>query len=232
MNSRLLTALLCLAGTSLTQAAEVYFDTVSTAKTSRLHGAYISAHTGVSDTGSIDTSDRLSRMGVKGDTGWTAGLKFGYMFTTPTVLRPALELELSYLTSELSGSKGSRNTYRSDFQAFNAFGNAVMAFDFEDQNTPSDDFLAKIKPYIGAGVGVSLTRNERVEARIDGRRIKDEDGGKTSFGYQVFAGLEVPLSDELSLFGEYKYVNLYDLGGGDIQGADFNLYTVGLRLQY
>ena len=68
--------------------------------------------------------------------------------------------------------------------------------------------------------------------RFDGRGARPENGSKASFGYQIFGGVEVELSEELSLYGEYRYLDLYDLGQGDLQGAALNQFLFGMRLAY
>lgn len=233
MQLRPLLTALALAGTASTQAAEVYFDTVSTAKATRLHGAYVSAHAGANTINGVSTSEKLKGHDKQSATGWSAGVRFGYSFATPIPVRPSLELELGYLNNDVNLVKNSNNSYKGSLQSFNAFGNVVLSLDMENHlDESASNFWRKIKPYIGAGAGMSYARIQHLEYIRDGRRVGDEDGGQISFGYQVFGGVEYAFTDAFSIYGEYKYLSLYDLGGGDVQGADFSEYLIGMKFQY
>lgn len=233
MHPRHLLASLILLGAASTQAAEVYFDTVSTAKATRLHGAYVSAHAGANTVQSVSTGKNLNGHSLQDATGWSAGVRFGYAFATPIPVRPSLELELGYLTNDINLQRSSKNSYKGSLQSFHAFGNVVLALDMENHlSETSSDFWRKIKPYIGAGAGMSYARLQHLEYIRDGRKVNDEDGGQISFGYQVFGGVEYAFTDSFSIYGEYKYLSLYDLGGGDVQGADFSEYLIGMKFQY
>jgi opacity protein-like surface antigen len=58
------------------------------------------------------------------------------------------------------------------------------------------------------------------------------DGGEAGFAYQLLAGVEVEVAENFSVYGEYRYLDLYDFGNGDINGADISTWIVGLRFQY
>jgi outer membrane autotransporter protein len=235
MQPRHLLVTLLLGGLSAVSAnaAEVYFDTVSTAKATRLHGAYVSAYTGANTVQSVATNSRLAGHTSKDATGWSAGVRFGYSFATPIPVRPSVELELGYLNNDINLVRNSRNSYKGGLQSFHGFGNVVLSLDLENHlGESSSDFWRKVKPYIGAGAGMAYARIQRLEYIRDGRRVDDEDGGQISFGYQVFGGVEYAFTDSFSIYGEYKYLSLYDLGGGEVGGADFSEYLIGMKFQY
>jgi opacity protein-like surface antigen len=228
---RTLVALLVVAGSA--RGAEVYFDTVSTAKAARLHGAYFSAGGGIADNVGVGTGPRLRGFDMSGDSGWSVGLKFGYAFVTPIPIRPSIELELNYLNSELHGEGGPLGQFDSELHAYSAMGNLVLALDFEEFRDNYGDVLAALKPYVGAGAGIGYVHQNDVRfTRTNGNVARKDEGGEASFGYQVFGGLEIELAPEFSLYGEYKYVNFYDLGNADIQGADFSVWSLGMKFQY
>ena len=234
MNPRdLLLTTLSLALAASAPAAEVYFDTVSTAKASRLHGSYISAYGGSSSTKSVSASSNLRGMSLRDSNGYNAGVRFGYSFSTPLPVRPSVELDLGYLSNDIRLEKGSSNRYKGTMQSFNAFGNVLLSLDLEDHlDETTSDFWRKLKPYVGAGAGMAYARIQHLDYRRDGRNISDEEGGQISFGYQVFAGLEYAFTEEFSIYGEYKYLSLYDLGGSDVGGANFNQFLLGMKFQY
>jgi opacity protein-like surface antigen len=228
--SVLVLAILALAG--LANGAEVYFDTVSTAKASRLHGAYFTAGGGVVENVGVGTGPRLTGYDFDSGSGWSAGIKFGYAFVTPTPFTPAVELELAYLNSELHGEGGGLGSFDSELHSYSAMANAVLALDLESLGDYGN-VMASIKPYIGAGVGIAYVHQNDVRfTRADGRVSRKDEGGEVSMGYQFFGGVEFEFSPEFSIFGEYKYVNYYDLGNADIQGADFSVWSLGMKFQY
>lgn len=228
--SVLVLATLAFAG--LANGAEVYFDTVSTAKASRLHGAYFTAAGGVVENVGVGTGPRLTGYDFDSGSGWSAGVKFGYAFVTPTPFTPAVELELSYLNSELHGEGDDLGTFDSELHSYSAMANAVLALDLESLGDYGN-VMASIQPYIGAGVGIAYVHQNDVRyTRADGRVSHKDEGGEVSMGYQFFGGVEFEFSPEFSVFGEYKYVNYYDLGNADIQGADFSVWSLGMKFQY
>jgi opacity protein-like surface antigen len=214
-------------------AAEVYFDTVSTAKASRLQGSYVSAYGGTSSISKTVLNPRYKGFSTRDSSGWAAGVKFGYEFATPLPIRTSAELELGYLNSSVDVFRNSQNFFRGNLQSYHAFGNFVVGLDLDGFAPEGTDELAlRIKPYLGVGAGVALTSFQDEVRSINQRTARPENGSKASFGYQVFGGVEVELSEELSLYGEYKYMDLYDLGEGDLRAAALNQFLFGMRLSY
>jgi opacity protein-like surface antigen len=223
-----------LLGLSPVTAAEVYFDTVNTASASRLHGAYMGAFGGAANVTNTVTSSRLRGFNVDGNgTGWMAGVEFGYKWVTPVGINIATELELYYMNQNISGSKGSAS-YRSALTYLGAMANGILQFDMEALIGEDAGWVGRLKPYIGAGLGYGYGNQKHIAYRAPGkRRERDlEDGGEPSFGYQLFAGVEVELADNFSVFGEYRYMDLYDFGNGDIRAADVSVWMIGVRVQY
>jgi len=233
MKKRLLTPFVCLLITTAAPAAEVYFDTVNTASASRLHGAYFGAFAGGVDAHGTSTSKRLRNLNVDGrGMGWIGGLEFGYKWATPVGLNFAAELELYYLNQDMSGSSG-RESYRSSLHAFGAMGNGIVQIDFETLLGEDAGWIANVKPYFGAGVGFGYGYQSQIAyKRAGGREREQGNAGGTSFGYQLLAGIEVEMAENFSVYGEYRYLNLYDFGGGEIEGVDFSAWVLGVRFQY
>lgn len=233
MKSKFLAAAFMLIGYSSSDAAEIYFDTVSTAKAGRLHGAYFGTFVGGADAGGAVTTGRLEKVPVDGGkVGWIAGVEFGYKWATPVGINLAAELELYYLNQEVSGSRGGAK-YRSDLGAFGAMTNGIIQFDLESIIGPDAGWIGAIKPYIGAGVGVGYGYQNNAAYQASGRSEKSQnDGGEAGFAYQLLAGVEVELAENFSVYGEYRYLDLYDFGNGDIGGVDFSAFVLGARFQY
>jgi opacity protein-like surface antigen len=226
------TLLLSLAAATL-PAAEVYFDTVNTAKASRLHGAYFGAFAGGANVTGTSSSERLGGVAVDGDgMGWIGGVEFGYKWVTPVGINLAAELEFYYLNQDISGRNG-RSSYRSSMSAFGAMSNGVVQLDLESLLGEDAGWVGRIKPYVGAGVGFGYGYQDQIAYKREGSRERAlNDGGEASFAYQLFAGVEVEVSDNFSVYTEYRYLDLYDFGNGDIEGADISTWILGARFQY
>ncbi len=214
-------------------AAEVYFDTVNTAKATRLHGAYFGAFAGGANALGTSTSKRLRNLNVDGDgMGWIGGVEFGYKWATPVGLNLAAELELYYLNQDIAGSDGGER-YRSSLSAFGAMANGIVQLDLETLLGEDAGWVGAIKPYVGAGVGFGYGYQDHIAYKHPGKKEKQlDDGGEAGFAYQLIAGVEVELADNFSFYGEYRYLNLYDFGNGDIEGVDFSAWVLGVRFQY
>jgi opacity protein-like surface antigen len=226
------TTLLMFCHSSLS-AAEIYFDTVSTAKASRLNGAYFGTFAGGVNVGNTVTTGRIKDVPVDGNKlGWIAGVEFGYKWVTPVGINLATELEFYYLNQDISGSR--RGTkYRSDLAAFGAMANGIIQFDLETMLGPDAGWVGAIKPYVGAGVGFGYGYQNNIAYTQPGRSERTlNDGGESSFGYQLLAGIEVVLAENFSVYGEYRYLDLYDFGNGGIGGAEFSALVLGARFQY
>lgn len=230
---RSLTTVLILLTAACAPAAEVYFDTVNTASATRLHGAYFGAFAGGANVLGTDTSRRLRNLNVDGDgVGWIGGVEFGYKWATPVGLNLAAELELYYLNQDVSGSAGGES-YRSSLSAFGAMANGIVQLDLETLLGEDAGWAGNLKPYVGAGVGYGYGYQDQIAYKRSGRRERQlDDGGESGFGYQLLAGVEVELADNFSFYGEYRYLNLYDFGNGDIEGVDFSTWVLGVRFQY
>lgn len=233
MKLKLLAVAFLLVGSSSSNAAEIYFDTVSTAKASRLHGSYVGTFVGGVNVGDTVTTGRIKDVPVDGSKlGWIAGVEFGYKWVTPVGINLAAELEFYYLNQEVSGSRrGTR--YRSDLGAFGAMTNGIIQFDLESMLGPDAGWIGAIKPYIGAGVGFGYGYQNNVAYKERGRSERSlDDGGEASFAYQLLAGIEVELAENFSVYCEYRYLDLYDFGNGGIGGAEFSALVLGARFQY
>lgn len=234
MKSLLSVSLVLTFTTAVLPAAEVYFDTVNTAKASRLQGAYVGAFAGGANVTGTSTSNRISGLGVQGNSvGWIGGVEFGYKWATPVGINVAAELEFYYLNQDISGTSG-RSSYRSSLSAFGAMANGIVQLDLESILGDDAGWIGRIKPYVGAGVGYGYGYQNQIAYKRTGQRERSNlsDGGESGFAYQLLAGVEVELAENFSVFGEYRYMDLYDFGNGDIKGAEVSSWLLGMRFQY
>jgi opacity protein-like surface antigen len=214
-------------------AAEVYFDTVSTAKATRLQGAYLGTFAGGANVTGTSTSGRLGGLGVDGrGMGWIGGVEFGYKWVTPAGLNLMTELEFYYLDQDISGGN-SRSRYRSNLRSIGAMANGMVQLDLGSILGEDAGWVGRIKPYLGAGLGFGYGDQDDIAYKAPGRRERTlGGGGDTGLAYQLLGGVEVEVSDTFSVYGEYRYMDLYDFGNDDITGAEISTWVVGMRFQY
>ena len=89
-----------------------------------------------------------------------------------------------------------------------------------------EDAFGSVSPYVGGGLGVSFPHVELTE------------GGSETFGYQItgpavtwIAGASLPITDQWSVFGEYK--GTYSINSADLDGGgtlETNIITNALNV--
>ncbi len=225
------------ASASVAFAAEVYFDTVSTEKAVRTHGAYFGAFGGVGVGGAdVDFNKRLRGASLDKTEAAFGGVEFGYSFNTPLPLRPSIELELLYLDDELRAEllDARKRTASANLKLFNASINLMLALDLSMYNEDLGSFLAALHPYVGFGVGGAYAELDSYGLRNKrGRRVTSEgDQSGFEYSYQIFGGLELAFSDAFSIYAEYKYLAISNLGNGNINNYERPLLNFGFKVQY
>ncbi len=106
----------------------------------------------------------------------------------------------------------------------------------QEFNTASENFT----PYLGIGIGYA-----DVESSISYGPVANIDDSDNAFAYQILAGLDVKLSEQLTGFAEYRYVAIDDIslnrfggGPGGVQTTrqdgdlDFDAISLGLRYNF
>jgi opacity protein-like surface antigen len=189
-------------------------------------GLYIGLYGGVNVGQTADIDDEESDLvgdiesELDSDIGWFGGLKFGYVFPTASVVKPAIELDAFYMgiNSELN-----TETDFGDFDISADFHSAVVMANVKVQFD-----LGTFQPYIGAGLGYAHTWVDEVE--FDGTEVEGADSDEGTFAYQGIAGFDIKLSERLALFTEYKAVVLHDLG--DVKNYVNHLVGVGVRIGF
>ncbi len=219
----------------IAQSAEVYFDTISTEKATRLHGAYFGAYGGISINPDGDVRSRGQTYENFDDSigGW-GGIEIGYSWQTPIPLRPAVEFELMYLYNELDARGSGGGVFASEEHSIIAMFNFVLALDLEPYRQDIGDFWANLHPYVGAGIGAGYVFNSDLQVRdTPGGRDRQSDQDDLTFAYQIFAGIEYDVTEAFSIYMEYKYLVLDDLGNDiGISDRENHLLGVGFKVQY
>jgi opacity protein-like surface antigen len=242
-------SLLALAGVS--RAAEVFFDTVSTEKAVRTHGAYFGAFGGFGlGSAEVDFGNDLDDASLDESQAAFGGIEFGYTFSTPLPIRPSIELEFLYLDDDiqatledipeankanLSPSKLAKlpRTGSANLKLFNTSLNLILALDLSMYREDIGDFLAALHPYIGAGIGGAYAKLDSFGFRNEAGEEIGDQGDQSGFEvtYQLFGGLEVSFSDAFSVYAEYKYLAVTSLGE-QISNYERPLLNFGFKVQY
>ncbi|MEM9480912.1 MAG: outer membrane beta-barrel protein [Verrucomicrobiota bacterium] len=223
-------ALACIASGAF--ANEVYFDTISTKKASRVHGSYIGVFGGGAHSQTANFRESLSGAKLQDDDGWLAGIEFGYEFEILPVLTAFTEAEFTFMSTPLDGV-ASGIEYRSDFRSVNAIFNFGVQLDLDDERHDVGDFWSNFKPFAGVGVGGAWTRSSNRKGFVDDRPVIGGDNDNDlAWAYQVFAGVEYAFSDYVSIYGEWRRMIIGDIGDGLIDDPEFDLWAIGMKFKY
>jgi opacity protein-like surface antigen len=159
------------------------------------------------------------------DFGIGAGYKFNdYLRTdltldyeTPAKFKGSLWCQT--ITGHCTSSGNYYDTERVKISAWSALANVYADL---------GDFHG-IKPYVGAGAGASYLKTSSVESsNKDTSGPNPKGDGKWNFAWALMAGVEYPISDNLSLDLGYRYLNLGDARTGYV--SDDN--GVSTRMDY
>ena len=95
--------------------------------------------------------------------------------------------------------------------------------------------LGNAMAYAGGGLGISTVESYFLAATEEGPPINNQG---TVVAYQLKAGIDIPVSDRVAIFGEYKLIGLSDRSGTfgefqqEIDGFVSNHFVVGGRLSF
>ncbi|MEM7143688.1 MAG: outer membrane beta-barrel protein [Verrucomicrobiota bacterium] len=229
------TTIIVLANTPLANAEEVFFDTVSTAKASRSQGAYFGIFGGGAYPSDADYRGRLGGLGLDldGDSGWLVGAELGYTWDTATPLRPGIEVEFMYLGDNSLDANGTgTNSFAADINIYTLMFNGILALDLDQHRDDVGDFIAALHPYVGAGLGWAYSRQRGGTLTTPTGTSSFPRNSDNSFAWQFFAGLEVDLTERVSVYGEYKYLVLDKAAGDNISDYKLDLWTMGVKVEY
>lgn len=223
------------------------FDQAYTREGVADQGPYISAFGGFTTGAGGDVGPRVEGGSLGSETGFLFGARWGYAWQTPFLIRPSVEFEINYLNDDVNVkgtavNRGNRSSvdFTSNLQSIAGFVNFVLALDLNAYREQVGDILAGIHPYIGAGIGAAYTTMSGSETKAryrgeDGSYSKTEKfsgGSKLDWAYQFFGGIEFELLEDMSIFGEYKYLALQGTGSELLRNYDRDVWVVGVKLQY
>ena len=153
------------------------------------------------------------------DTGWRAGGSVGYRFGEDSLGALMVELDASYGESEVDTSK----FFDGELGLATVAVNLIHDFDTG----------TRFRPYLGAGIGAGFLNSD---ITAGGRTLSEDDDAVLL--YQFIGGLEVQMTERLSVFTEYRYVGLDDFslssGGSSFDSDDFGGHQLlfGARISF
>lgn len=141
---------------------------------------------------------------VKGEAGWTADAAVGRQIDSNF----RAEGQILYADDEQKVGEGR-------IKVLAGLANAYYDFDTG----------TKLKPFIGAGVGIG-------QVKLDDSAI---DGDDTGFAYQLQAGVAYPINDKLSAQVGYRYLGVNDVeigSGAQAIRGDYHDQAITMGLTY
>ena len=176
-----------------------------------------------------------------------AGLKLGYVFNTKTLVRPALELDTYWVQSKLT-----TNYYEKTVKNYSTYMNDPATDVYEQKLTASgraNTFatmvnaigkvdLGSFQPYAGLGIGLATTGwsgttkgVETTNGDVVGRYNQSAYNASSStyFAFQAIAGADYYVMNNLSVFTEYKFLNVCGDNGSSLRN---NIVGAGVRFHF
>lgn len=127
------------------------------------------------------------------DTGFNVGARYGYYLNDWNLPNVSLEADGLFSQSTYSGTSNAR------LQSSSYMANAIYHL---PTNSP-------FELYGGAGIGA-------IDTNIDNGA--GNHGGSTVLGWQALGGVDYRVSDQASIFAEYRYQNAHDVNAGGLTG--------------
>ncbi|HVW72339.1 MAG TPA: porin family protein [Rhizomicrobium sp.] len=127
------------------------------------------------------------------DTGFNVGARYGYYLNDWNLPNVSVEADGLFSQSTYSGTSNAR------LQSSSYMANAIY-------HLPTD---SPFELYGGAGLGL-------VHTNIDNGA--GNHGGSDVLGWQALGGVDYRVSDQASIFAEYRYQNAHDVNAGGLTG--------------
>lgn len=179
-------------------------------------GFYADIHGGFVITPDQDVKTHGEKVKLNLDTGWSLGGAVGFAFPTRGLVRPRVELEVTYRQTGIDKGKydGARVHGLGDVSSTAFMVNAILDF---DTNTG-------LYPYIGAGLGAVHGKAEMPRGVSD---IKD-----TVFAYQGIIGLGYSITENWGMTLDYRYTGSEDWKHHGLKYDGLNSHSVSLGVRY
>lgn len=163
-----------------------------------------------------------------GETG--ANLDFGYHYTDSDKTGVNVDLSYHYTNSvKISFGPVIEPIYREDDEVLGTLGLMAKLHYYHKLKSTN------ITPYITAGIGIAY---EILEPKCKDNKVRKDifdtiytllrkafkcSASKKAFSYQIGGGINLPLSERMSIFAGYKLQKLHEISHGVEFGVSFNL---------
>ena len=159
--------------------------------------------------------------------GGFAGIKLGTALGSERdLINPAVELDVFY-------NQCSENAVFND-SVYEAPGKFKMSSGAFLLNGILNFQLGAVKPYVGAGAGI-YTEKLNATASIPELGSASISSNSSGFAWQILAGIDYPVSESVSIFTEYKFLNYVDHKVHDYLSKvslSQHLVGAGIRLRF
>jgi opacity protein-like surface antigen len=190
---------------------------------------YLKPHVGVSIVQDNDFGQLgIAAPGADGEgeyeTGWAAGLGFGYRYGNGW----SAEIDWEYRTNDNDSIAFSDATSFDDGNLASNIFYLNGYYTFELQGTPT------IRPFVGAGLGWV----QEIDLDLESGGSETSYSGDGDIAWQLMAGMETDLAEGWRLQGELRYsrvsgIDLDEEGGaGRISDLDYDAWSVNVGLIY
>jgi opacity protein-like surface antigen len=189
---------------------------------------YLKPHAGISMVQDNDFGQSgVAAAGATGDgaydTGWAAGLGFGYRYGNGW----SAEIDWEYRTNDNDSIAFSDATRFGDGNLASNILYLNGYYTFEPGN-------ASWRPFVGAGLGWV----QEIDLDLESGGSETSYSGDGDIAWQLMAGVETDLAEDWRLQGELRYsrvsgVDLDEEGGsGRISDLDYEAWTIGVAVVY
>lgn len=121
--------------------------------------------------------------------------------------------ELDYIQAMTFRNAANPSSHQSSVRSYSLMTN--IFYDYE--------LTPRIKPFIGAGIGLAFNKTEGRLETFDGSVEIDYRTSETNFSWNLMAGLAYQLSEDFSLEGMYRYADLGTMRWIDAAAAGLEL---------
>lgn len=178
--------------------------------------------------------------GIKIGYTWDPALNSNYVDEGGVKLMPAIEAEAFYLGWDTDGSV---NAAPGGFPAGTRASTTIDAAVFSINGLMKFEIFERFRPYIGMGIGFAYLNSSNGSLTAPPAGLSNADDTDVVLAAQGIAGLEVCLTENWALFGEYKFLYLNDASfsysttpaGGyneDYNYIGHNIVSAGVRYYF
>lgn len=184
------------------------------------------------------------------DNAFVMGFEVGYSWRTKHYLELSLEFEGLFSSTEASAAlsntgnegapitRGNVVTARTDINYAAFMLNGVMTLDLRKLKPRIGGWIPRLRPYVGGGIGGAQVWFRNQEISTVGGLLgfdtpSDVDVFSTDefvFAYQIFAGLQIQITDKLAVYGEYRKLMLEKVA--ELDDFETEMLLGGIVIRY